>query len=107
MNMRMRLQTQLPTIAELIDDIEEGDEYGYEDNEDEKGYPEPDDYDYVVTDLGLISQGTRLLCRNPISGWDNIARFIRNHAKARNFFPSVWQFSDHGNYHLVEFNYNS
>lgn len=58
---------------------------------------EPDEGDYVIdcASNGVSIYGERFLGHYPS---DEQYRFIREHMKQENFYPSVWQLSDHGNF---------
>lgn len=62
---------------------------------------EPDQGDYVIdcASNGVSIYGEKFLGYYPS---DEQYRFIREHMKAEGYYPSAWQLSDHGNWHLIE-----
>lgn len=67
---------------------------------------EPEEGDFVYDDAssGLSIQGEKFLGK--FIEWEEVETAIREYARAHQWFPSVWQISDHGNAHLVtDFDY--
>ena len=63
----------------------------------------PDEGDYAVETTGrglsVSEVGGKFL--GMARDWDEAETMIRNHQRGSNFYPSVWNVSDHGNAHLV------
>lgn len=59
-----------------------------------------EDGDYVIDHNYNVSQYHKHL--GHFVEWDDMMEFIKYHMEANQFWPDVWQVSDHGNWSLVD-----
>lgn len=83
--------------------------YEFEDYEHEDAEPtEPEEGDYVITYASRIGSGYSTIVAIHgerrtlgIAPDEDVDVAIREDMIEHEFFPNVWQLSDHGNYHLT------
>ena len=62
--------------------------------------PEEGDFVYDDASSSLSVNGEHFI--GHFVEWDDVVRAIREYAHKHQFYPNVWQISDHGNAHLVQ-----
>lgn len=71
-------------------------------NEPDDEFNEPEEGDYVIQDNGVWVFGEGRQVADSSMEWDDQYRMIAEDMEKGQFWPNVWQISDHGNSHLVE-----
>lgn len=118
MGRKKRRYKPTPTLDSIVDDIltrhenarrEENRRKLLEKAEEPQEYEEPlepDEGDYVCSSTGCLGcktlvsvAGERRIIGTFVEWWE-IEDAIRADAKKHQFWPNVWQLSDHGNFHL-------
>lgn len=72
---------------------------------DEDWGDEPQEDDVVISDTGRLGGQSQVFFGGKNLGtfteWDDIEDAIREEGNRENYWPNIWQLSDHGNYHQV------
>lgn len=72
---------------------------------DEDWGDEPQEDDVIISSTGALGSQSQVVFGGKYLGtfteWDDIEDAIREEGNRGNFWPNIWQLSDHGNYHQV------